>query len=145
MLPPLACAASVFTELFVAVKLWPASIKMLPALAGPVLLAAIDEPPVKETDCAAVSEIVPPGPESVSIPTVRLKMPAGLPSVNVPEMEAVPVLIEILPPVPLLLVPLSIRAPLPMVNNPVEIEMLPALPHRPEQWPPIVFVKMPLG
>ena len=62
--PPLDWLASVVTELFVIANWLPALIWMLPALPGPVLLAEIDDPLFRMTDCPALIEILlPPGPD----------------------------------------------------------------------------------
>ncbi len=62
MFPPLACDASVVTELLALVNCRPALIVTSPALPRPVLAAVIELPLFSMTDWLAVIEIVPPGP-----------------------------------------------------------------------------------
>src|SRR5687768_16309894 len=96
---------------------------MLPALAGPVLLAEIEAPLLRETDRPAVRVTLPPVPESRSVPIVRLSIPAGWPLLNVPLTAMVSRALTLMfPPCPVLLVPLLIWAPLPMVSDPVDRE-----------------------
>ena len=87
MVPPLAASASVVTELFVAMKLCPALIWILPVFPVPVLLEEMDAPSEIVTDCPAVRAMLPPEPESGSVPIVRLKIPPGVPSLRVPDNE----------------------------------------------------------
>ncbi len=105
----------------------PASISMLPALPGPVLLAETDAPSEIVTDWPVVRVMLPPEPAPASVPSERLKMPTGLPSLKVPEIEIVSrAVMSILPPRPLLPVPLLICPPLPSVRNPALIKIVPA-------------------
>ena len=62
MFPPLACAASVVTELLVLVKDCPALIVMSPALPGPVLAAVMELPLFSVTDWPVVIVMDPPRP-----------------------------------------------------------------------------------
>ena len=57
MFPPLACAASVVTELLVLVKDCPALIVMSPALPGPVLAAVMELPLFSVTDWPVVYDV----------------------------------------------------------------------------------------
>ena len=133
MFPPLACVASVVTELFVLVNVCPALIVIFPALAGLVLLAATLAPSLNVNDWPAVRTISPPAPELGAAPTVRLKMPAGEPSLKVPDsVITFDALIATSPPRPVLVLPLLIWAPLPSVNVPVLMNTRPALPQTPE-------------
>jgi hypothetical protein len=66
----------------------------------------------------------PPDPASGVVPIVRLKIPAGVPSIIVPEIEMGPAaLIIIFPPSPVLVVPLLIWAPSAKFNDPVVMAM----------------------
>jgi hypothetical protein len=114
----------------------------LPGPSVPLLMAA---PSLKLSE-PVVMKMLPPGPESGRVPMVRLCIPAGEPSLNIPEIEIVfPALIVMPPPAPVLLVPLLIWAPSPMIKDPVMTFTFPASPQDPEQESPIVCVKIPLG
>ena len=117
---------------------------MLPVLPGPVLLAETAAPFEMLTDCPAVRTMLPPVPASGAGLTVRLKIPPGVPSLSVPEIEILSIaLMAMSPPFPLLLVPLSMCAPWEIDNSLVVIDTFPALPQGPTQASPVVTVVMP--
>ena len=81
----------------------------LPALPGPVLLAETDAPFEIVKDCPAAMVMLPPEPESGSVPIVPLWIPPGWPVLKVPEIPMVSeAVILMLPPRPLLVVPLLV-------------------------------------